>query len=150
MTAPFGEELATVSPADILARNLKRLANNPRRHFGRRFGRDVMRVLTVGERRKWAWFGTSHSMTFSNELVRAPSHFCLLGQSNFACGVIVPSGELVVRLQYARDAERRFMQYLWRDVRYQWQRMPLGGLSKEEIVALNTSLNRLSSEARAS
>ena len=149
MTAPFGEELATATPTQALDKRLKILALSPRRYFGRKFGKNLVQVLTVGKKRRWAWLGTSHRMTFSNELVRAPRQF-LLGQSNFACGVIIPSGELVIRLQYARDAERRFMQRYWQDVRYRWQRMPLEWLSPEEVTALSASLDRLSSEARAS
>ena len=149
MTAPFGEELATATPRGDLIPKLRSLALSRRKHLGSKFDKEVVRVLTVGRRRERTWFGTSHDMTFSNELVRAPRQF-LLGQSNFACGVIIPSGELVIRLQYARDAERRFMQRYWQDVRYRWQRMPLEWLSPEEVTALSASLDRLSSEARAS
>ncbi len=161
MTAPFGEELAAVRPIDTLAQGLHRLATSSRRFYGRKYKSEVVSVLAVGEKKRttwrhfaWLqrilWFGASHNMASENMLVRIPKGFCLHGFGNFACGVVAQSGELVVRLQYARDAQRHFVQRFGsRDVRYQWQIMPLNWLSEEEVAAISTSLQRLSSKARA-
>lgn len=161
MTAPFGEELAVVRPIDALAKGLHRLATSSRRFYGKKYPRTVVSILTIkGKKqttwRRFAWLqrllwcGASHDTTFENMIVRTPQNFCLQDFGNFACGVVVPSGELIVRLQYARDDQRRFVQRFGsRDIQYQWQVMPLDWLSEEEIAAITTSLRRLSSKARA-
>lgn len=161
VTAPFGEELTVTRPTDKLAKDLKLFAKSPRQLLGRRYSSKVVSVLTVKGRKRttwrhfaWLqralWCGASHDIASESPLVRTPEHFRLIGFGNFACGVVVPTGELIVRLQYARDAERQFVQRLGaRDVQYEWQLMPLSWLSPEEIVAISTSLHNLSSKARA-
>lgn len=160
MTAPFGEELPGTNPADKLANDLRLFAKSPRRFYGRRYPSKVVEVIEIGERKQttwkyfgWLqrifWLGASHEIAASRPLVRTPDKFCLTGFGNFACGVVFPTGELIVRLQYARDADRRFIQrFGGRDVRYQWQIMPLDWLTPEEIGAISASLQRLSSKAR--